>query len=406
MVLIRTSLALLAAAVFAQAGEGFTRFQLDKDFTCEGADAGDIDGDGVIDIVAGPWWFRGPQFTQRTGIFPAKTFSPEQYSNQFFTFVDDIDGDKKPDVLIVGFPGKAGRWYRNPGDGSPNWKESICCPSVETESPTWTDLTGDGQAELVCSNGGKLGWYEPDRAAANQTWTFHALGTAGSGKQYLHGLGVGDVDGDGKKDVLVANGWWRQPESLAGDPVWELQPAKFGGGGAQMYVDDVDGDGLPDVITSLAAHGYGLAWFQQQRAADGKRTFVQHTIIDKPAPDTVSFSQLHAVALFDMDGDGKRDIVTGKRRWAHGSKGDVDPMGTPVLYWFRRTGSGAATRFEPQLIDDASGVGTQVEVRDVNRDGRGDVIVGNKLGCFAFISGAGPAPPSATTSSTTPARTP
>jgi len=79
------------------------------------------------------------------------------------------------------------------------------------------------------------------------------------------------LSGDGRADVIERDAWWEHPASLENDPVWKRHAADFGGGGAQMYVYDVDADGLGDVITSLQAHGYGLAWFKQSRAGDEVR---------------------------------------------------------------------------------------------------------------------------------------
>jgi hypothetical protein len=150
-----------------------------------------------------------------------------------------------------------------------------------------------------------------------------------------------------------------------------------------MLVFDVDGDGRNDVVTSYDAHGYGIGWFRQE--ADG--TFTEHRFVGTPdeSGEGISFSQPHALAAADIDGDGLTDVVTGKRRWAHGPQGDPEPNAAPVLYWFRlvRDGQGGAS-FEPHLVDDDSGVGTQVTVADLNGDGKPDIAVANKRGVFAF----------------------
>ena len=86
-----------------------------------------------------------------------------------------------------------------------------------------------------------------------------------------------------------------------------------------------------------------------------------------------------------MDGDGLKDIVTGKRFWAHGPEGDPEPNAAAVLYWFKlvRPAKGQAD-FIPYLIDNDSGIGTQFVVQDVNGDGLLDIVVSNKKGTFLF----------------------
>ena len=153
-----------------------------------------------------------------------------------------------------------------------------------------------------------------------------------------------------------------------------------------MLVYDVNGDGLNDVITSLDAHGYGLAWYEQVKE-DGKINFRKHLILNpNPAPNEygIRFSQLHSVDLVDMDGDGLKDIITGKRFWAHGPEGDVEPNAPAVLYWFKLVREGKNARFIPYQIDSDSGIGTQVMAGFISNQKYPDVVVGNKKGAFIF----------------------
>lgn len=361
----------------------FRKIVLSETFYAEGANFGDIDRDGVNDVVSGPYWYRGPDFQTRFTFYPPEPFDPEGYSDNFFPHVYDFDDDGWQDILVIGFPGEEASWYRNPGTPASDqpWQRFIVFNGVDNESPEWKDLTGDGRPEIVAIHAGRYGYIEPNWADPTALWRFRPISANEGWQKFTHGLGVGDVNGDGRMDLLDKDGWWEQPASLDGDPQWPRHLADFGEGGAQMHAYDVDGDGDNDVITSLAAHEYGLAWFEQVRDGEGIR-FIPHVIMGDEPSDNVyglRFAQLHAVELADMDGDGVLDIVTGKRHWAHGSTGDVDADAPPVVYWFRtvRKPEGGVD-FVPHLIDDDSGVGVQVVVGDINDDRLPDLVIGNK----------------------------
>ena len=365
--------------------DAFDRQKLDDQFYAEGAAVGDIDSDGHADVIAGPYWFAGPKFEKRHEIYPPKAFGRKGYSDNFIAFTHDIDGDGRVDVLVLGFPGKEARWYRNPGPAAldQHWPVHVAINGVDNESPTFADVTGDGQPEIVCMHEGRIGYASPGKDPT-QPWTFAAVTPKGPYQRFTHGLGYGDIDGDGRTDLLEKNGWWRQPADWDGKTPWAHHEYKFGGaGGAQMLVFDVDGDGDNDVVTALNAHAYGLAWFEQTR--DGNHiTFQRHDIMtDSPAGNRfgVAFSQLHALAPVDLNGDGLTDFVTGKRWWAHNGHdpGTADPA---VVYGFILQRHDEGVEFVPQPIDNDSGVGTQVTIGDVNGDDLPDIVVANKKGVF------------------------
>jgi hypothetical protein len=368
----------------------FKKVQLTDKFYCEGAYYADFNRDGKLDVVAGPFWYEGPDFQKKHEIYPPKAFDPKGYSDNFLTFTGDFNGDGWPDVLCVPFPGGTAYWYENPAGKEGPWTRHLALKFLGNESPMWGDINGDGRPELVCNIDGYMGYASYDPAHPELPWAFHAVTPKGKYQRFTHGIGFGDVNGDGRVDILEANGWWEQPAHVPPGEPWIWHPFKFAAAASQMFVYDVDGDGLNDVITAWHCHHYGLVWYQQIRSPSGEITWKQHEILS-PQPDTKSsdlrISQMHAVDLVDINGDGLKDILTGKRFWAHGPKGDVEPDAPAVVYWFElRRDKQNGARFIPHLIDDNSGVGTQVTAVDLNGDGVPDVIVGNKKGTFIHLS--------------------
>lgn len=381
-------LPLLLAPLAAAAGD-WSKLTLSREFFSEGGTFGDLNRDGVPDIISGPYWYEGPGFEKQHELYAAVPFDPMKYSDNFFAFVEDFNADGWNDVLIIGFPGKDASWLENPGTSGGAWQPHPAFSGVDNESATYGPLFAGQPPVLICMHKGQLGYARPNRQQPDAPWTFHAITPPMDWNTFTHGLGFGDVNGDGRADLLEAGGWWEQPGSLAGNPIWKRHPASFGKG-AQILVTDVNGDGRADVISSLNAHGYGLAWFEQLPPQDGNSVFRQHAILAVEGAQKITgvqFSQLHALALADVDGDGLPDIVTGKRRWAHGTEHDPEPTAAPVLYAFllRRATDGTVS-FVPRLIDDASGVGTQVVARDLNGDGRADILSTNKSGTTVFLS--------------------
>jgi hypothetical protein len=388
----------------------FEKVQATDQFWAEGAHAADFNRDGKVDVVAGAFWYEGPGFKTRHEIYPAKaSFKRKKadgteetipgfegalgvnnaYSDCFLIYTYDFNGDGWPDVIVYGYPGTEVAWYENPKTSNDPWPKHVVFDVLDNESPNLVDITGDGKPEILCCSKGFIGYGEADWLHPDGPWAFHAVSPKGNYERYTHGIGYGDINGDGRVDILEKDGWWEHPKVNEKDSVWKKHPFAFAKASAQMVVYDVNGDGLNDVISCYSAHEFGMSWWEQVKQNE-EITFREHIILNKDASKDkygVQFSQPHSLDLVDMDGDGLKDIITGKRFWAHGKNGpDPQSDGFPaVLYWFKLTRpvKGQA-EFVPYLIDDDSGVGTQVLAAKVSNPKYPDVIVGNKKGLFIF----------------------
>jgi len=355
---------------------------LDTQFRAEGVAVADVDRDGRLDVLAGEFWYEAPDWKPHEIRPPGRYDAANGYSQCFLCFSDDVDGDNWVDQLVVGFPGAKAVWRRNPGSkGLGHWQEFPITDSACNETPIFADLDGDRRPELVTPwREEQMAFYNPG-ARPEQGFAQTLIGNRGDPgtKRFSHGLGVGDINGDKRPDILCTDGYWLAPRKIR-EESWTFTPAKLGPASATMFTHDFDGDGDADVFSS-SAHQIGVWWWEQLRGVQGVE-FKQH-VIDE------SFSQSHSVVMADLNGDRKPDFVTGKRWWAHGPNGDVNPNDPAVLYWFEHRlegrGEGRKVTWTRHTIDTDSGVGTQFTVADLNKDRRPDVIVANKKGVFVFL---------------------
>ncbi len=362
---------------------------IDKVFRSEGVAVADVNRDGKLDILIGEAWYEAPDWKMheitKLGDYGNGLGG---YSNSFLCWAEDINGDGWPDLIVIRFPGKPCYWYENPKGKPGHWPEHLIWDNACNETPQYVDLFKTGKRVLVMgvqpkgkgdANEGQMAWFTPGKDPT-QPWEMHPISEPSSPPKkiipgtfrFSHGLGVGDVNGDGRNDVICTDGWWEQPEKDTGTP-WKFHSAKLGDACADMYAYDMDGDGKADIISS-SAHKFGIWWHQQR--SDGQ--FLKHDLFKD------LLSETHALHFVDINGDGLKDLVTGKRWWSHGraEPGSDKPS---MLYWFEAHKSkDGLTTFEPHVIDNDSGIGTQFVVTDVNGDGLLDVVTSNKKGTFLF----------------------
>ena len=350
----------------------------------------DVNHDGKNDVLTGDIWYEAPDWKMHEIRKPGEFGDGSGgYSQSFACWADDINKDGWADLIVIGFPGDPARWYENPQNKDGHWKAHEIWHSACNETPIYADLLGTGKRVLIMGwqpkgkeHEGQMAYFTPGEDVT-KTWDMHPISEPSQpGKEvpgtfkYYHGLGVGDVNGDGHMDCLTPNGWWEHPAKPDGKTPWAFHPAKIGEGAADMYAQDLDGDGKADILSS-SAHNYGIWASSQKPGKDDNPSFATTAIFPKLV------SQTHAMAFVDLNGDGLKDMITGKRWWAHGPKGDADPMAKPKIYWFEaKKAKDGVISFTPHEIDEGSGIGTQFQVADVDGDGLLDIITSNKKGVY------------------------
>ncbi len=340
----------------------------------------DMNGDGRLDIVSGENWYE--QLTPTPGV--ASRFIRHKFREFPYTFdyledlsdlAIDVNGDGYPDLVSCSYWSKPLAWWENPAGQRQPWREHVIESGSPVEFAFLVDLLNTGKPLQLLPQFGDpkfpLTWYEPAGRSGPDAWIKHEV----SSKSYGHGIGAGDVNGDGRTDIITPQGWFEAPP----DPrhgEWSFHPDFDLGVVGFIYTHDVNRDGLPDLVTT-AAHSYGIFWYEQKKDAAGKRTWTKHVIDD-------AWSQAHAMTLADLNGDGRIELVTGKRYYAHDhDPGANEPLG---IYWYENLQSEGPPRWKRHLIDYSTraGGGMQVAVVDIDHDGDLDVVVGGKSGLFLF----------------------
>jgi hypothetical protein len=354
----------------------FEKHIISSRFISEGVAVADVNDDGKTDILAGNYWFEAPSWTQH--LLHADTLNPVPgYSTTFLNFCTDVNNDGWIDLIRFDQPGGVCAWYENPKNKNVLWQKHVILETAGIETPAFVDVDRDGRMDLICNDivAKQVIWLQSPQAKGDTLWQRYVIShdSLMATDRYTHGLGWGDINKDGRNDVIIKTGWWESPVNIK-DSDWKFHPADLGADCANMFVYDVDEDGDQDVISS-STHNYGIWWHEQQKDNNGNISWITHEI-------SKLFSQSHCLAFEDINGDGHPDLITGKRYFAHNGK-DPGAHEPAVLYWFEFI-PGKVPRWIPHQIDDNSGIGNSFVVKDINKDGLTDIITSNKKGVFFF----------------------
>lgn len=338
-----------------------------SDYRSEACAVADFNGDGKPDIMAGPFLYLAPDWK------PVKireldnkiTEDGKGYADDFCNLVLDVNRNGRPDIIAAGWFNKTSYWFENPGDGKGDWKKHVIDPLGNHETGTLEDIDGDGKAEEFLPQTHVTVWYERVVNADGQpSFVRHDV----CEQKRPFGAGAGDINGDGRPDIIRPDAWFEAPEDIRKGK-WKAHPIALGApaGGSDhtsnIIVFDVNADGLNDIITSVA-HKHGIWWYEQCRDAEGKISWRQHLIDD-------TWSQPHYLAFADITGDGKKEIIAGKRFMAHNGS-DPDAFGKKCVFFYRFT-PGAEPVFSKHIVSYDEGFAAGLNIVPVDIDGDGDI---------------------------------
>jgi hypothetical protein len=387
-----TLAALLCCATCASADEPkWKQHTINGQSEFEAAGVFDVDNDGKLDIVSGDTWYQAPVWKPYHIRDVARVGT---YFNCFATLPVEVNADGHVDFITCSYFGGNVGWVENPGKvGAPWTYHEVDLPGP-SEAAWLVDLSGDGVLDVLPNTVKVVVWYEiaPKSDGKGYELKKHDFGTAAAG----HGVGSGDVNGDGRIDLLTPKGWFEAPAAPARDS-WTWHPEwNLGATGIQILARDVDGDGLSDLVYGMG-HDHGLFWLRQSKGQGGERLWSKE-LIDK------SVAQVHALMWADIDGDGKaNELVTGKRVYAH----EVEPGATDrsVIAWYDFNSAskswarhlifqGEPAQNAPEKASErraltdfpagTAGTGLQLTAIDIDGDGDLDLVCPGKSGLYLF----------------------
>lgn len=364
------SLGLFFAALGSSQGDprrgAFEVHPINQHSTFSSCAVDDVDGDGQLDVICGAWWYRGPTFEKRRFVrhVPQIRARFDGYSHLLY----DVDGDGDRDVINVNYRSHSIFWVERPSDLGREWPRHLVGLPGPMETGRLHDVDRDGHLDIVANGVKQAAWFRFN--AETRQFEQQSLPKTLA----RHGIGFGDVNGDGRGDFVGALGWLEAPDdALGGKWTWHGEFELMKDAGIPILVVDVDEDGDADLVWARG-HGYGLFWEEQGSGLNGERQWTRHLIDD-------TWSQGHASLWVDLDGNGRSVLVSGKRYLAHDGKDEGAFDRLLVLgYCFDR----GRSRWERFVISDDPrvGFGLDPKVADLDGDGDLDLVCPGRSGLY------------------------
>lgn len=368
-------LALALTAVLLSAPDANLNFERTRigDTTYEACSIFDVNNDGDMDIVSGEYWFPGPDFKVSHKICTLEQV--RDYYDDFGDYPMDINKDGYLDIVSGGWFGQKITWRENPKGGTGEWTVRDIAHVGNVEKPCFWDVDGDGTIEIVPNTPNDPVRIIRVSTGAEPSFEVHTI--SDPALKSAHGIGFGDINGDGRGDIIIQGGWFEQPENpWAGQWVFHKEPKLYNGASVPILVYDINSDGKNDMVVG-SGHDYGLAWWEQGADTEGNMTWTIHEIETKR-------SQFHDVWLADLDKDNIPELITGKRYYAHsgGDPGAEEPVG--LYYYEIKGGEFVRHTLDYGPAETASGTGIYLWTEDIDKNGWVDILAPGKEGMYLF----------------------